>query len=124
MTASCKYPICAKLSMVSAVDGVSFEVRDGEILGIIGPNGSGKNHVFNCVLANCCRARRNPCRWPATTGMRPCGTPRLGVSRTFNCCVSQLSVCCNLIPLPARHQGSMPRLLAVPMPGSVRLPNR
>jgi branched-chain amino acid transport system ATP-binding protein len=34
---------------LKAVDGLSFEVRSGEILGIIGPNGSGKSTVFNAI---------------------------------------------------------------------------
>jgi branched-chain amino acid transport system ATP-binding protein len=33
----------------TALSAVSFEVRDGEILGLIGPNGSGKTTCFNCV---------------------------------------------------------------------------
>lgn len=32
-----------------AVDGLSFHVNDGEILGFIGPNGAGKSTTFNCV---------------------------------------------------------------------------
>jgi branched-chain amino acid transport system permease protein len=32
-----------------AVDGVSFQVRRGEIFSIIGPNGAGKTTVFNCI---------------------------------------------------------------------------
>ncbi len=32
-----------------ALDGVSFDVREGELLAIIGPNGAGKTSIFNCL---------------------------------------------------------------------------
>jgi branched-chain amino acid transport system ATP-binding protein len=32
-----------------AVDAVTFHVEQGEILGLIGPNGSGKTTIFNCI---------------------------------------------------------------------------
>lgn len=32
-----------------ALDGVTFEVRRGEVLGLIGPNGSGKTTLFECI---------------------------------------------------------------------------
>jgi branched-chain amino acid transport system ATP-binding protein len=34
---------------IRAVDGVTFDVREGEIFAIVGPNGAGKSTIFNLI---------------------------------------------------------------------------
>ena len=69
---------------ISAVDGVSFDVREGEILGLIGPNGCGKSTLFNCILGQLTPSGGEvKLDGKVVTGMRPAELNRLGVSRTF-----------------------------------------
>jgi len=95
---------------IRAVDGVSFDVREGEILGLIGPNGSGKSTLFNCILGQLpASAGEVRIDGSAITGMRPCELNRLGVGRTFQLLqvFPQLTVRENLILAGQEHRGSM-----------------
>jgi len=95
---------------IQAVDGVSFEVREGEILGLIGPNGSGKSTLFNCILGQLAPSAGDVrVDGRSITGLRPCDLARLGIGRTFQLLqvFPQLSVRENLILAGQEHQGNM-----------------
>ena len=38
-----------------AVDDISFEVEDGEIVGFLGPNGAGKSTTMNILTGYLCQ---------------------------------------------------------------------
>jgi branched-chain amino acid transport system ATP-binding protein len=95
---------------VKAVDGVSFEVREGEIVGVIGPNGCGKTTLFNCILGQYRPDRgrveidgEDVSRWP------PHRRARAGLARTFQLLqvFESMSVRDNLKTAAQEHIGSI-----------------
>ncbi len=69
---------------VQAVIGLSFQVTAGEILGVIGPNGSGKTTTFN-LITGFFPPDRGRVRFAGEdiTGLRPYEVCARGVCRTF-----------------------------------------
>ncbi|MCX7960001.1 MAG: ABC transporter ATP-binding protein [Burkholderiales bacterium] len=69
---------------VVAVDGVSFEVKKGEVFTIIGPNGAGKTTIFNLVcLIYPPDTGRVVFEGREITGLAPHRVAELGIARTF-----------------------------------------
>jgi branched-chain amino acid transport system ATP-binding protein len=68
----------------TALNDVTFEVREGEILGLIGPNGSGKTTCFNCVSgALPPTAGSVRFRGEEIAGLTPDAICHRGLARTF-----------------------------------------
>jgi branched-chain amino acid transport system permease protein len=70
---------------VAAVNGVSFTVDAGEIVGLIGPNGAGKSTIFNLLTGVLAATDGTACLVDDTTllARAPSSVARLGVARTF-----------------------------------------
>jgi len=69
---------------VVAINHLSFEIRENEILGIIGPNGSGKTTTLNC-LNGIYRGNEGTISFEGRfiQGMLPHEISHLGIGRTF-----------------------------------------
>jgi branched-chain amino acid transport system ATP-binding protein len=69
---------------IHALDGVSFEISQGEVLAIIGPNGAGKSSLLN-VVNGFYRPQEGTITYKGTRyrGMRPHEAAASGIARTF-----------------------------------------
>jgi|ERR687891_63949 branched-chain amino acid transport system ATP-binding protein len=68
----------------TALNEVSFEVRESEILGLIGPNGSGKTTAFNCISgALAPTAGTITFKGQSIGGLTPDAICHRGLARTF-----------------------------------------
>lgn len=69
---------------ILAVDDLSFDLCQGEVLGIIGPNGSGKTTAINCITGF---IKHNSgkiyFKGRDITGMAPYKISKMGIGRTF-----------------------------------------
>ena len=67
-----------------AVDDVSFDVQEGEFVGLIGPNGCGKSTTFNCISGLLEKTAGNvEVFGEDVTDMRPDQIQKFGLTRTF-----------------------------------------
>ena len=67
-----------------AVNGVSFDLAEGEVMGLIGPNGAGKTTLFN-VISGYYAPTRGQIRFKGRDigGLPPYRLATIGIGRTF-----------------------------------------
>jgi branched-chain amino acid transport system ATP-binding protein len=78
------HDIGVRFGGIIALDGVSFDLAEGQILGLIGPNGAGKTTLFNC-LSRLYTPDRGDIRFRGKSILAESGhrIAALGISRTF-----------------------------------------
>ena len=91
------------------VDGVSFDVAEGELLGVIGPNGAGKTTLFNVIDgATPCDGGSVRLEGAEITGLAPYRRARMGIGRAYQVPrpFSGLSVFENVLVGAFNHPGA------------------
>ncbi len=76
--------VTVRFGGVTALEGVSCAVEQGEIFAIVGPNGAGKSTLFNLISRFCEPASGDVLFDGASIlGRSPSGIAALGIARTF-----------------------------------------
>ncbi len=107
---------------IRAVDQISFQIEEGELVGLIGPNGCGKTTTFNCISGLLeMNSGRIEVLGQDAIGMRPDQIQGLGLTRTFQhtWLWREMTVIENLL-VPPRQQFAPNALFALLRPGSRR----
>jgi branched-chain amino acid transport system permease protein len=90
---------CKEFGGLVAVNDLSFELRQGEILGLIGPNGAGKSTMFN-LISGLLPLTRGELRFNGRRigGLAPYDVAARGIARTFQHVklITQMSVLDNV----------------------------
>ena len=77
-------PVTKRFGGITAVDGVDLQLREGQILGLIGQNGAGKTTLFDCVSGFLrVDGGRIHLRGQDITELRPDERAALGLGRSF-----------------------------------------
>ena len=78
--------VTKKYGKFTAIDNISFEVKDGEVVGLLGPNGAGKSTTMNMItgyidssagqiLVNGVNVEKRPRKAKKQIGYMPEGVP-------------------------------------------------
>jgi ABC-type branched-subunit amino acid transport system ATPase component len=93
---------------IRAVDGLSFQVPAGAVVGLCGPNGSGKTTAFNCITG-LYRPERGRILFEGRdiTGADPYRIAHFGIGRTFQLVriFPEMSVIENLVVVARQRNG-------------------